>query len=51
MTGKCFHLVDPEPKRVGEVLNIFAKAGHAPAMSVYINAALFGFIPRGIRRG
>jgi NAD(P)-dependent dehydrogenase (short-subunit alcohol dehydrogenase family) len=48
---KCFHLVDPEPKRVGEVLNIFAKAGHAPAMSLYVNAALLGFIPRGIKKG
>ena len=28
--GKCFHLTDPKPKRIGEVLNIFAEAGHAP---------------------
>jgi NAD(P)-dependent dehydrogenase (short-subunit alcohol dehydrogenase family) len=48
---KCFHLVDPEPKRVGEVLNTFAKAGHAPSMSVYVNAALLGFIPRGVKKG
>src|SRR3990172_4577217 len=39
LDGKCFHLVDPEPRRVGEVLNLFAKAGHAPPMSVYVNAA------------
>jgi NAD(P)-dependent dehydrogenase (short-subunit alcohol dehydrogenase family) len=51
LDGKCFHLVDPSPKRVGEVLNIFAKAGHAPAMSLYVNAALFGFIPKGIKKG
>ncbi len=51
LDGKCFHLVDPAPKRVGEVLNIFAKAGHAPSMSLYVNAALFGFIPRGIKKG
>ena len=31
---KCFHLVDTEPKRVGEVLNIFAKAAHAPPIAV-----------------
>jgi NAD(P)-dependent dehydrogenase (short-subunit alcohol dehydrogenase family) len=48
---KCFHLVDPEPKRVGEVLNIFARAAHAPPMSLYVNAALLGFIPRGITKG
>src|SRR5262245_54245194 len=51
LDGKCFHLVDPEPKRVGEVLNTFAKAGHAPPMSLYINAALLGFIPRGVKKG
>ncbi len=51
LDGKCFHLVDPSPKRVGEVLNIFAKAGHAPSMSLYVNAALFGFIPKGIKKG
>ena len=48
---RCFHLVDPEPKRVGEVLNIFAKAAHAPSMSLYINAALFGFVPRSVTKG
>jgi NAD(P)-dependent dehydrogenase (short-subunit alcohol dehydrogenase family) len=48
---KCFHLVDPEPKRVGDVLNTFAKAGHAPTMSLYINAALLGFIPTSVKKG
>jgi NAD(P)-dependent dehydrogenase (short-subunit alcohol dehydrogenase family)/thioester reductase-like protein len=43
--GKCFHLVDPTPMRVGDVLNIFARAGHAPQMSLRVNAALFSFIP------
>jgi NAD(P)-dependent dehydrogenase (short-subunit alcohol dehydrogenase family) len=48
---RCFHLTDPAPKRVGEVLNIFAHAAHAPTMSLRINAALFGFMPEGIRKG
>ena len=51
LDGKCFHLVDPEPKRVGEVLNLFAKAAHAPAMSLYVNAALLGFIPNSMKKG
>jgi NAD(P)-dependent dehydrogenase (short-subunit alcohol dehydrogenase family) len=51
LDGKCFHLVDPEPRRVGEVLNTFAKAAHAPVMSLYVNAALFGFIPHSMRKG
>ena len=51
LDGKCFHLVDPEPKRVGEVLNLFAKAAHAPPMSLYVNAALLGFIPNSMKKG
>ncbi len=50
LDGRCFHLTDPNPMRVGDLLNIFAKAGHAPAMAMRINAALLGFIPRGVRR-
>jgi NAD(P)-dependent dehydrogenase (short-subunit alcohol dehydrogenase family) len=49
--GKCFHLVDPEPLRVGDVLNTFAQAAHAPQMSIRINAALFGFVPKSIKKG
>ena len=49
--GKCFHLVDPQPMRVGEVLNAFAKAAHAPSMSLFVNAALFSFIPKRIKKG
>lgn len=49
--GKCFHLVDPAPLRVGDVLNVFARAGHAPAMAMRVNAALLGFIPRGVKKG
>ena len=48
---KCYHLVDPEGYRVGDVLDIFSKAAHAPKMNVFINAALLGFIPRSISKG
>jgi NAD(P)-dependent dehydrogenase (short-subunit alcohol dehydrogenase family) len=48
--GRAYHLTDPNPHRVGEVLNIFAKAAHAPRMEMRINAALFGFIPRGVKK-
>ncbi|GAB3537477.1 SDR family oxidoreductase [Noviherbaspirillum agri] len=48
---QCFHLTDPSPMRVGDVLNTLARAAHAPTMSVRINAALFGFIPDAIRTG
>jgi NAD(P)-dependent dehydrogenase (short-subunit alcohol dehydrogenase family) len=51
LDGRCFHLTDPEPYRIGEVLNIFAKAGHAPQMTLRVNAKLFGFIPAPILYG
>ncbi|MFC4161413.1 SDR family oxidoreductase [Chitinimonas lacunae] len=47
--GKCFHLTDPNARRVGEVLAIFAEAAHAPKMTVRINPAMFGFIPSMVR--
>ncbi len=51
LDGKCFHLTDPAPHRIGEVLNIFARAGHAPQMTMRINARMFGFIPAPILYG
>ena len=47
----CFHLTDPEPAKVGEVLNIFAEAGHAPKMAMRIDSRMFSFIPKMIRDG
>jgi NAD(P)-dependent dehydrogenase (short-subunit alcohol dehydrogenase family) len=46
--GRCFHLTDPHPHRVGEIMSIFARAAHAPDMTVRINAALLNLIPRGL---
>lgn len=51
LDGGCFHLVDPEPMRVGDLLNAFARAAHAPLMSIRINAALVGFIPKSVTKG
>lgn len=31
-----FHLADPDPKRVGDMLNVFAGAGHAPRMTLEV---------------
>jgi len=51
LDGMAFHLVDPTPHRVGDALNIFAKAAHAPPFGMRINAALVGFIPPGVKKG
>jgi hypothetical protein len=47
---RCFHLVDPVGYRVGDVLDIFSRAAHAPRMNLFVNAALLGFIPRASRK-
>jgi NAD(P)-dependent dehydrogenase (short-subunit alcohol dehydrogenase family) len=49
--GACYHLTDPKPRRVGDILAIFTKAGHAPQPAFRINAALFNLVPRGIIQG
>jgi len=49
--NKCYHLVDPVGYRVGDVLDIFSRAAHAPKMNLFINAALLGFIPRSVTKG
>jgi NAD(P)-dependent dehydrogenase (short-subunit alcohol dehydrogenase family) len=45
LDGGCFHLTDPEPRRIGEILNLFARAAHAPQMTMRLNAKMFSFIP------
>ncbi len=49
--GGCFHLTDPEPYRVGDVLNMFARAAHAPQMALRLNARMFAFMPMLIKQG
>ncbi|HXY96625.1 MAG TPA: SDR family oxidoreductase [Steroidobacteraceae bacterium] len=40
--GRCFHLTDPEDRRVGETLNLFARAAHAPVMSLRLEPSVLG---------
>lgn len=51
LDGGCFHLTDPKPKRIGEVLNLFARAAHAPEMTMRIDARLFNYIPAVVKQG
>lgn len=51
LDGKCFHLTDPKPKRIGQVLNLFASAAHAPQMTMRIDARIFNYIPSAVTAG
>ncbi|WP_165854926.1 SDR family oxidoreductase [Marinobacter sp. JSM 1782161] len=48
--GNCFHLVDSDPHKMGEILNIFCEAGHAPRMAMRVDSRMFGFVPPFIRQ-
>jgi NAD(P)-dependent dehydrogenase (short-subunit alcohol dehydrogenase family) len=43
--GRCFHLTDPTDRRVGQVLNVFAKAAHAPTMTLRVEPGLLQALP------
>lgn len=38
--GGCYHLVDPQGQRVGDALEAFARAAHAPRAGLFIDASL-----------
>ena len=49
--GKAFSLTDPNPKTAGQVINLFARAGHAPQMGMRLDPKMFGMIPPQVRSG
>ncbi|HEX6023523.1 MAG TPA: SDR family oxidoreductase [Solirubrobacter sp.] len=48
LDGQAFHIVDPKGQRVGEVLNTFAEAGHAPKAVMRIDRRATANLPKGI---
>jgi thioester reductase-like protein len=46
--GACFHLTDPKVRRVGEVLNVFARAAHAPEMAFRLDPKFFAMAPEPV---
>jgi NAD(P)-dependent dehydrogenase (short-subunit alcohol dehydrogenase family) len=49
LDGQAFHLTDTRGgMRSGEVLNTFAKAGHAPQMALRIDKKLTDALPKGV---
>jgi NAD(P)-dependent dehydrogenase (short-subunit alcohol dehydrogenase family) len=49
LDGRAFHLVDPSPKTFGEVLNIFARAAHAPEFAIRLEADISKVVPSALR--
>ena len=48
LDGRCFHLTDPKPRRVGEMLNVFARAAHAPEMAFRLDPKIFQMVPEPV---
>ncbi len=48
LDGQAFHVVDPQSRKVGEVMNVFAKAGHAPRTAMRIDKKLTDMLPKGV---
>ncbi len=47
LDGQAFHLTDPRGIRVGEALNAFARAGHAPQLGIRVDTKLLDLLPKG----
>ncbi len=48
LDGQTFHVVDPKGQRVGDVLNTFAEAGHAPKAVMRIDKRATQNLPKGV---
>jgi short-subunit dehydrogenase len=51
LPGDTFHLVNPEPMTVGQGLNEFAKAAHAPQFAMRIDQNMTNVVPKQVRAG
>ena len=48
LDGQAFHLCAPSSQRSGEVLNAFAKAGHAPHLAIRVDKRITDAMPKGV---
>ncbi len=47
LDGQAFHLCNPKRQRSGDVMNEFAKAAHAPQLSMRVDTKLLQALPKG----
>jgi thioester reductase-like protein/short-subunit dehydrogenase involved in D-alanine esterification of teichoic acids len=48
LDGRAFHLVNPKMQKVGDVMNTFASAGHAPHMVMRVDKRMTDMLPKGV---
>ena len=49
LPGDTFHLVDPRPLSVGQAINVFARAAHAPQLALRVDRRIADAVPRQLR--
>ena len=47
LDGQTFHVVDPEPLSLGDTVNEFCRAAHAPQFTLRVDRRAFGLLPKG----
>jgi NAD(P)-dependent dehydrogenase (short-subunit alcohol dehydrogenase family) len=50
LDGRTFHIVDPKPLSLGDTLNEFARAGHAPEFTMRFDRRATSMIPDDVRK-
>ena len=48
LDGRVFHLIDPNPPSVGEMMNAFCRASHAPQFTARIDNKIFSLFPKNL---
>jgi NAD(P)-dependent dehydrogenase (short-subunit alcohol dehydrogenase family) len=50
LDGRAFHLTDPSPKTAGHVINVFARAAHAPEFGMRLDRQIVNIVPGQVRK-
>jgi NAD(P)-dependent dehydrogenase (short-subunit alcohol dehydrogenase family) len=48
LDGDTFHLTDPNPLSLGDTVNEFCRAAHAPQFTLRVDRRAFGLLPKGL---
>jgi NAD(P)-dependent dehydrogenase (short-subunit alcohol dehydrogenase family) len=50
LDARAFHLTDPHAKSAGQVMNVFARAAHAPEFAMRIDRQMTNVVPKQVRK-
>ncbi len=48
LDGQTFHIVDPNPMSLGDTINVFCRAAHAPQFTLRVDRRATGLLPREV---